>query len=361
MPISHITIWLYFMACVITIGIAGTMLTRYGDAIADKTGLGGTWIGLVLLATVTSLPELAAGISAVTIGDLPNIAVGDVFGSCAYNLILLVLLDYMNRAEPLYAYARRGHVLSAGFGIILVGCAGISIMLTQFGVSLSFSHIGVYSPVILLVYGVSIRTVFSYEKAHMASFTEKETDKYPEHSLRELVIRYVIAASFVVAAGILLPHVAAEIAVQMGWTQSFVGTVFAALATSLPELVVTIAAVRIGAVDMAIGDLLGSNMFDILILAIDDIFYLKAPLFESVSSIHLSSALSAMTMTGVAIVALYYRSRYLIFNRLSWASVFLVVVYATNAWVLYSHDHPSIGQRPEISRSEAAVATQTTR
>jgi cation:H+ antiporter len=162
----------------------------------------------------------------------------------------------------------------------------------------------------------------------------------------------------VVVSGILLPHIAAGIAAQMGWTQSFVGTMFAALATSLPELVVTIAAVRIGAVDMAIGDLLGSNMFNILVLAIDDIFYLKAPLLESVSTIHLSSALCAMTMTGAAIVALYYRSRYLIFNRLAWASVFLVAIYGTNAWVLYSHDHPSGTHSPGMAGSRDSMGPQ---
>ena len=338
---GSLTTWFYFLACVLTIGVAGTLLTRYGDAIADKTGLGGTWIGLALLATVTSLPELAAGISAVTLGDLPDIAAGDIFGSCAYNLLLLVLLDYLQRTPPLYAHARRGHVLSAGFGIVLLGFTGLSLMLTRFGVSLSFLHIGIYTPVIMLLYGVALRTVFVYEKAQVASFTGKEPDRYPDQTLRELAVRYAVAALFVVAAGIWLPHVAADIAAQMGWTQSFVGTMFAALATSLPELVVTIAAVRIGAVDMAIGDLLGSNMFNILVLAIDDLFYLKSPLLESVSSIHLSSVLSAMTMTGAAIVGLYFRSGHLIFRRLSWASLFLIAVYAINARVLYSHDHPS--------------------
>ncbi|MGD2111735.1 MAG: sodium:calcium antiporter, partial [Gammaproteobacteria bacterium] len=173
---GHLATWLYFFVCVITIGVAGTLLTRYGDAIADKTGLGGTWIGLVLLATVTSLPELAAGISSVTIGDLPDIAAGDVFGSCAYNLLLLVLLDFLQRKTPLYCYARRGHVLSAGFGVVLLGFTGLSLMLTQFGVALSILHIGLYTPVILLLYGVAIRTVFRYEKAQIASFTEKVPD-----------------------------------------------------------------------------------------------------------------------------------------------------------------------------------------
>ncbi|MHB1174382.1 MAG: hypothetical protein ACYCZJ_04595 [Sulfuriferula sp.] len=89
-------VWLKFFVCMALIGYAGTKLSRYGDIIADKTGLGGTWVGLVMLVSVTSLPELATGISAVTVAHAPNIAIGDVPGSCVFNLaILLVLLPTM--------------------------------------------------------------------------------------------------------------------------------------------------------------------------------------------------------------------------------------------------------------------------
>jgi cation:H+ antiporter len=354
------TTWLSFLVCVLTIGIAGTLLTRYGDAIADKTGLGGSWIGLVLLATVTSLPELAAGVSAVTIANVPNIAAGDVFGSCAYNLLLLVLLDFLLGQTPLYAHARRGHILAAGFGIILLGFMGFNLVLAQNQLSWTFLHVGMYSPLVFLLYAVSIRTVFLYEKAQVAEFTEKEPDRYPERSVRSLAVRYAIAAGFVVAAGIWLPYVAADIAVQMGWTQTFVGTMFAALVTSLPEMVVTVVAVRIGALDLAIGDLLGSNMFNILILAVDDVFYHRDGLLNAISSIHLTSAIAAMTMTGAAIVGLYFRSKRQLFNRLSWTSVFMVIAYVTNAWVLYVNDHPSLRHPPASMHARPGVQARGT-
>ncbi len=79
-------IWLQFVLCAGLIGIAGVRLSRYGDAIAGHTGLSRNWIGLVLLATVTSLPELVTGLSAVTLAAAPDIAVGDVLGSCVFNL-----------------------------------------------------------------------------------------------------------------------------------------------------------------------------------------------------------------------------------------------------------------------------------
>src|SRR3972149_1556426 len=94
--------WLKLMACAALIGIAGPVLTRYGDMIARLTGLSRSWIGLVLLATATSLPELFTGVSAVTVADAPNIAVGDALGSCIFNLAMLVVLDVMSRDEPVY-------------------------------------------------------------------------------------------------------------------------------------------------------------------------------------------------------------------------------------------------------------------
>ena len=84
------------------LGYAGTKLTVYGDAISDKTGLGGNWIGFLLIATVTSVPELASGISAVTLADAPDLAVGAIFGSCIYNLAIIVILDLLYRKGSIY-------------------------------------------------------------------------------------------------------------------------------------------------------------------------------------------------------------------------------------------------------------------
>src|SRR4030066_2157285 len=105
--------WLEFPLCAVLIAAAGTRLSRYGDVIADKPGLSGTWVGLVLLATVTSLPELVTGVSAVTIADTPDIALGDVLGSCVFNLLILTILDFLQREESVYTRASHGPILSA--------------------------------------------------------------------------------------------------------------------------------------------------------------------------------------------------------------------------------------------------------
>jgi cation:H+ antiporter len=328
-------VWIQFLLCVAAIGFAGVKLSRYGDAIADKTGLGGTWIGVIMLASVTSLPELVTGISSVTVANTPNIAVGDVLGSCVFNLLLIVVLDFLSRDESVYRRASQGHILAAGFGIMLIGLAGFNLLLSAQGGGISLGHIGLSSPVILILYGISMRSVFLYESVQVEKFTEAEADAYPDLTLRAAVVRYIGAAVIVLAAGAVLPFVAKAIAVQMGWYESFVGTLFVAFVTSLPELVVTVAALQLGAVDMAIGNLFGSNLFNIAILAIDDILFLPGPLFDSVSRTHAISAFSAVMMSGVAVVGLLYRPQSRVLRTVGWASIFLFIVYLINSYILY--------------------------
>jgi len=330
-------VWVQFLICVIAIGFSGVKLSRYGDAIADKMGLGGTWIGVIMLASVTSLPELVTGISSVTMADAPDIAVGDVLGSCVFNLVLIVVLDFMSRDKTLYCRASQGHILVAGFGIVLLGLAGFSLLLAAQGSGVSLWHLGLYSPAIIVLYTVAMRAVFLYESELVEDFTEAAADAYPELTLRTAVVRYIAAAVVVLIAGVWLPFVAKALAVEMGWHDGFVGTLFVAFVTSLPEMVVTVAALRLGAVDMAIGNLFGSNLFNVGILAIDDIFYLPGPLFDAVSATHAMSAFSAIMMTGVAVVGLLYRSRTRVFRTVGWASILLFTVYLVNTYMLYSY------------------------
>ncbi|SDY91325.1 sodium:calcium antiporter [Nitrosomonas sp. Nm58] len=121
----------------------------------------------------------------------------------------------------------------------------------------------------------------------------------------------------------------------MGWSESFVGTLFVATATSLPEAAVSIAAVRLGALDMALGNLFGSNLFNMAILAIDDLFYLPGLLLSNVSQSHVVSALSAMMMSGIAIVGLFYRPKKQLFKTIGWTSLVLLSIYLFNTYALY--------------------------
>ncbi len=332
---STFIIWLQFVACAVLIGVAGTKLSRYADVIADKIGLSGSWVGLILLATVTSLPELVTGISALTLAHSPDIAVGGVLGSCVFNLAILVILDFMIRGESIYHRAHRNHLLTAGFGVVMIGFAGVSIILTSIGFSMDFAIIGLYTPVIIVLYLIAMRVLFVREHAQIEQLVEQIASRYPDITLLQANIGYALSAFVVIAAGIYLPVVCAQLAEIMGWHNSFVGTLFVAGATSLPELAVTIAALRMGALDMAIANLLGSNLFNILVLAIDDLVFVKGALLSYASTTHAISALSAVIMTGFVIIGLVYRPATRLMFNIGWISVALLILYLLNTYILY--------------------------
>jgi cation:H+ antiporter len=324
--------WLEFATCAAVIGVAGTRLSRYGDAIAEKTGMSGSWVGLVLVATVTSLPELVTGGSAA-VAALPDIAVGNVLGACVLNLTMLVVLDFLHRGESIYSRAGQGHVLSAGFVVVMIGFAGFSLLVAERTAGVRLGHVGIASPALVGLYALAVRTLWSYERAQLREAVPALAARYADLTLRQVVARYAAAAALVVAAAVWLPLAATRLAAAMRWGETFVGTLFVAVATTLPELAVTVAAVRIGALDLAIANLLGSNLFNLVILAFDDVLFTSGPILAAASPIHAVSAVSALVMTGIVIVGLVYRPRRRVLRTVGWASIGLATVYVLNALV----------------------------
>ncbi|HJX10296.1 MAG TPA: sodium:calcium antiporter, partial [Candidatus Binatia bacterium] len=272
-----IVLWLQFALVTAVIVFAGYHLSTYGDVIAEKTGMGRTWVGVILMASVTSLPELITGASSVAIFDLPNIAIGDVFGSCMFNILIIALLDMLSGPTPISAKVHQGQVLAAGFGVLLLGIAGIAI---SAGARLpALGWVGIYSVAFFATYVIAMRMVFLYEKKRIVELVHErvEAARYEKVTLKKALIYYTANALLVVAAASYLPYLADRIADVTGLGRTFVGTIFVALATSLPELVVSIAAVRIDATDLMFGNLLGSNLFNLAILGLDDLLYVKGP------------------------------------------------------------------------------------
>lgn len=268
---AKLLIWLELAVAAGAIVIAGTKLSHYGDLIARRTGLSGGWIGLVLLATVTSLPELTAGVSAIVLAHAPEVAVGNVLGACVLNFAMIAVLDALHRSASIYSVASQGHALGAGFALLMLGATGFALLLPP-GESALIGHVNVVTLLLFVLYAVAIRTIYDYERRPLAQAPVPVTPA-DAIGLRGLLWRYFIAAAVVVAAAMWLPFIASEIARQMHWTEGFVGTLLVAASTTLPELAVTIAAVRLGALDLAIGNLIGSILFNLVVLGIDDIVY----------------------------------------------------------------------------------------
>ncbi|HEX2965814.1 MAG TPA: hypothetical protein VHO84_08510 [Syntrophorhabdaceae bacterium] len=298
-----------FVLCTLIIVYTGTLLSRYGDVIAEKTGLGRTWMGVLVMASITSLPELVTGISSVTYVGAPDIAAGDVLGSCVFNMLILAIIDLIHRPSPVFLKAHQGNILAAAFGILLLSIVSLTLFFADREITLGW--VGLSSFVLVGVYFMAMRIIYSYEKRRkLNEFVKELADekKYQTMSLRSAVLRYSLNASIIIVTAIFLPEIANRIAELTGLGQTFVGNIFVGISTSLPEVVVCVAAVRMNAVDLAIGNLFGSNVFNIFILALDDFLFTKGPLLSFINPNHLISALSAISMTTVAIIGLAYRS-----------------------------------------------------
>ena len=329
--------WFQFVICALAIGYAGGKLTRLADAIGEKTGLTRSWIGLLLLAAVTSLPELATGISAVTGAHAPNIAIGDALGSTVFNLALLVLIDALYRPDSIYTRASHEHVLSAAFGVVLLCIVGISLLVERQQILPAVAHIGLYTPLLVGLYLVAMRSVFVHGRRLTVEHATVAPARYADLGLRNTILRFAFFAIVVALAGIWLPFVGERIADDMGWSRTFVGTLFVAAATSMPEVVVTVAALRLGALDMAIASLLGSNLFDILIIALDDLLYTPGSILADVAPVHAVTAFSAAMMSGAVIIGLVYRPQRSRLHAPNVVSLALLAIGIVNIYVLYVH------------------------
>jgi cation:H+ antiporter len=329
-------VWTEFLICVLIILFFGAKLSRYGDKIAEKTGLGGIWVGLLLLAAATSLPELITGIGAVTLvggQEGANLALGAVFGSNLFNLLIIALIDTMYRFGPLLSGVSRGHVLLAALGILLIAFAGGSILLGTEVWDGVIGWVSIYSVVLVLLYLWGSGRIFRREQRQ----PEARALRYESTSPRRAYLGFAIAALVIVGAGIWLALIGEEIAAGTGWDTTFVGSLFLAATTSLPELVVCIVALRIGARDMAIANMLGSNMFNMgIVIAGDDLFYRSGSIFSAASSGHVFSAAIAILMTLIVIAGLVFRPRRKTPLRMSWYSVALIVIYLGGAYALFT-------------------------
>jgi len=285
-------------------------------------------MGVIALAAITSLPELFTGISAVTLVEAPDLTIGDLIGANAFNMLNLALLDIFHRNGSLLAVASQSHRLTGWFSLLLVLVVAISIFISSWFHTMSLGWIGWYTPVIILLYIFAVRQIFSFEKRQRR--TEEPSLYEGGESLRRIYIYFGISAACIIGAGIWLATIGDEIAAVTGWGQSFVGSLFLAFTTTLPEMTVSFTAMRIGAVDMAVANMIGSNLFNLTIVPITDLIYSRGPILVDVSESQLVTAAAVIVMTLLFIVGLHVKPNRIF--RLSWWNCSLIVLFIVGTY-----------------------------
>jgi cation:H+ antiporter len=331
-------LWIQFIICVIIVVAASSVLSRYADVIAEKTGLGRAWVGAILLAGVTSLPELVSGVTAVTALNAPNLAIGGIVGSNLFNLTLIAVMDVAYQPGSILSRAQDGHILSGGLGILLMGLAVTAPLVGPAVSGWGVLGVSVISISIILLYLVGARLLATFQSKRTAEVLEQEAVvlHYDRISRRRAFLVFGGAALVVVMTGVWLSTLADQIAAETGLGRSFIGALLLGVSTSLPEITASLTAVRIGAIDLAIGNVLGSNLFNVTLLAVYDLADGGTNLWAAMNDANALGLIIAMMMTAVVIVSLMYRASPKTPFRVSWDGVALIGMYLGALAALYA-------------------------
>lgn len=296
---------LQFVLAAAFVVVAGTALTRFADAIAGLTKLGRMLVGSIFLAAATSLPELSVDINAVRMG-FADLAAGDLLGSSLFNLLILAVADLMTSERGrMLSRDSAAHALSGTASIFLTALVAIAIYLGAHLGTIGIGRIGAGSLAILVAYVLAFRVIYFDQRRAAEKLPAKVALPEPAMKLRTAIAGFVVSAGVILVAAPHLATAAAEIAERTGFGTTFVGTTLVAFSTSLPELVATLAAVRIKAFDLAIGNIFGSNSFNMILFVPLD-FVNRGPLFASLSSTHVLTALAVIMATAIAVLGQLY-------------------------------------------------------
>lgn len=318
-----------FLLAALGIAIAGVRLSKTADRLADKTGLGEAFIGGLFLGAVTSLSGMITSVTAAADGHAA-LAVSNAIGGIAAQTVFLAIADMTYRKAPLeHASASLQNLLQAALLLLLLGLILFAVLqppATIFWMHpVSFLLIGVY---LLGAYGIHRSKKQPPWKPVETKQTVLDTpEKHSEDfSLSSLLWRFFLLSLIVGVCGYVVGKTGADIVQLTGLSEGIVGVFFTAIATSLPELIVSISAVRRGALDLAVGNIIGGNTFDILFLAFSDLAFTGGSLLHHTGPAQLLSLLLALVLTSILLLGFLYRFRRGV-AQIGWMSITLIIVF----------------------------------
>lgn len=318
-----------FSACALVIGVIGTRLTHVVDDLADRTGLGEAIAGALLLGATTSLAGSVLSVSASLEGQA-ELAVSNAVGGIAVQTLFLTVADmFLRRVNLEHAAASVGNMMQ---GSLLVCMLGL-ILVGAFSPEWTLWSIHPITPILLMGYIYGLRIVNMAQAAPMwqPARTRETREDIPdeEATQRSLIILWVAFAIMAMILGIsgwLLQRSATVIAEQTGLGQVAVGVLLTSVTTSLPELVTSVAAVRRGALTLAVGGIIGGNAYDTLFTAMSDIAYREGSIYHAISDETLLWVAISLVMTGVLLMGLIRREKHG-FGRIGFESMVIIGLY----------------------------------
>lgn len=298
-------VWLIFLLSATAVVLAGMRLAKDGDTIAERTGLGRAWVGAILVAGATSLPELSTNSFLVLAGNV-SLAAGDLFGSNMVNMLILALADLSVRQQRILTRVALNQALVGMLAICLTATAAAGVLAGH-----GFAVLGLgWAPLaILLGYLAGSRVLFANRSLPLfESAAEAKAHNEQAPALAPAVVGFAVAAVVIFVAAQFLASSTAELAEQLGVAKGFVGVALLAVITSLPEGIVSISSIRAGSYDLAVGNLLGSNCFNMLIFVVLDVVDGPGSLLAGVDVALVTGAVFAILLVGLALIDILHRA-----------------------------------------------------
>lgn len=292
----------FIFSALLIIG-AGIYLTTSADRIADITGLGKLIIGSILLAGATSLTEVFVGINAVK-QRIPELAFGNLLGACLVNLFILALADCIHHShKKRFSLSSAGHALSACLLILLIILVAVGILLVPAKGGPTLFNASIPTYLILAIYLLSMWIIFKNQNSLQV---KKISFSFPLKEIAPSLTIFICSAIVIAYACPILVSAAEGLALKSGLAETFIGLTLVSVATSLPELISTTKAVRMGSYEMAFGNILGSNAYNIVVIALLD-FVVDGSIFGAVGNIHIFTCLAIIMCIAIAIIGQLYQ------------------------------------------------------
>ncbi len=317
---------------------AGTRLPAYVVALSDKTGVGQGLAGMLVLGGITSLPELATGTTAAAIG-VPLLSLNDILGSASLNLLLLALADMAIGSRPLTSVVARPVTLIQGvLGMTLFAFVGAAIGIGggDFGGPVGFWSIAIFGCVLVALF-VSHRAEQRpmWQVVNPPDLEVAEETRQKSIPTAKLALSLVGLASVILVGGVTLANAGETIAMETGLGAGIVGLLIIAAATSLPEASAIVGAMRHKRYELAIGEIFGSNMFNLAIIVAIDLVAPGQSVIEQAGGFEIAAAMLALVLTGVFVIGLIERRDRTIL-RMGQDSIAAILVYFGGVTLLLS-------------------------
>lgn len=318
-----------FLLAAAALAWAGTSVAHTGDEIAERTRLGGLLVGMLLVAAATSLPEIATVMGAAA-AAAPNLAVGSLLGSSMANMAILAVLALTHRKARVWTSVEPAQARVALLAMLLTTFVAVAVAMP---VGVRLGWIGLDSLLVLLLYVAAAAWIHNSRRSRSAPSagapvqdSSKAVD-LDRQWLRPALWRFGIAALVILVAGPTAALAGKGIVQTSGLSETFVGVLFLAFATSLPELLASTGAVRIGAYDLAVGNLLGSNSFNMVVVLFADLAYLPGPILRITDPAQIVAAVAAIALMTVPLAIIVGGSR-ATKRRFEPAALVVLLVYA---------------------------------